>query len=177
MGQEHTDHSEQLGFLQDETSTTPPKKGKCAGIPIYKVTLVREGRVPCYNNQIRSAVDAATLLHTYLADVDREHFVIVLLDQKNRIIGINTVSVGSLTASIVHPRECFKPAILSNAAAIILGHNHPSSDCQPSREDRSITMRLVECGKLLGISVLDHIIIGDGTSKYFSFADEGLLSS
>jgi DNA repair protein RadC len=131
--------------------------------------------MPCYNQQIRSAVDASTLLHTYLADVDREHFVIILLNQKNRVIGINTVSIGSLTASIVHPRECFKPAILSNAASIVCGHNHPSGDCQPSREDRALTTRLVEAGKLLGISVLDHVIIGDGTSAYFSFADEGLL--
>jgi DNA repair protein RadC len=98
-----------------------------------------------------------------------------MLDQKNQVIGLHTVSIGSLTASIVHPRECFKPAILSNAAAIILAHNHPSGDCQPSREDRALTQRLVETGKLLGISVLDHIIIGDGTSSYFSFADEGLL--
>jgi len=162
----------QLGlFKQDMTSTVRED-----GVPVYRICLVREGRVSCYNNQIRSAVDAATLLHTYLVDVDREHFVIVLLNQKNRIIGIHTVSTGSLTASIVHPREVFKCAILSNAASIVLGHNHPSSDCQPSREDRSITTRLVECGKLLGINVLDHIIIGDGTSAYFSFADEGLLS-
>src|SRR5439155_1910901 len=100
-----------------------------------------------------------------------------LLDQKNKVIGINTVSVGSLTASICHPREIYKPAILSNAASIICGHNHPSGDCQPSREDRALTTRLVEAGKLLGIAVLDHIIVGDGTSAYFSFADEGLLGA
>jgi len=98
-----------------------------------------------------------------------------MLDQKNKIIGINTVSVESLTASVVHSREVFKPAILSNAAAIILAHNHPSGQPQPSQEDRILTVRLVAAGKLLGISVLDHVIIGDGTSAYFSFADEGLL--
>src|SRR6266542_3048024 len=161
----------QMTLLAEEKMT----KTKQASIPIYRVTLVREGRVPCYNQQIRSAVDASTLLHTYLADVDREHFVIILLNQKNRVIGINTVSIGSLTASIVHPREVYKSAILSNAASIICGHNHPSTDCQPSREDRAITTRLVEGGKLLSISVLDHIIIG-GEGKYFSFADEGLLT-
>src|SRR5215470_7708490 len=131
--------------------------------------------MPCYNQQIRSAVDASTLLHTYFVDVDRKHFVIMLLNQKNRVIGIHTVSMGSLTASVVHPREVYKAAILSNAASIVCGHNHPSGDCQPSREDRALTQRLVEAGKLLGISVLDHVIIGDGTSAYFSFADEGLL--
>ena len=84
------DSNEQLGFFQYTTPTTTPKKGKCTGIPIYKVTLVRVGRIPCYNRQIRSAVDASTLLHTYLADVDREHFVVLLLDQKNKVIGIGT---------------------------------------------------------------------------------------
>jgi DNA repair protein RadC len=160
----------QMTLLAEEKITKP----KQVGVPIYRVTLVREGRVPCYHQQIRSAVDASTLLHTYLADVDREHFVIIFLNQKNRVIGVSTVSIGSLTASIVHPREVFKVAILSNAASIICGHNHPSTDCQPSREDRAITTRLVEAGKLLGISVLDHVIIG-GEGRYFSFADEGLL--
>jgi DNA repair protein RadC len=168
------EHSqEQLEFFQQETA--PTRKTRCAGIPIYKVTLVREGKLPCYESRIRSSAIASTILHNYLDGVDREHFVVLLLDQKNQVIGIHTVSVGSLTASIVHPREVYKVAILRNAAAIICGHNHPSGDCQPSREDRALTARLVEAGKLLGIAVLDHVIIGDGTSSYFSFADEGLL--
>jgi DNA repair protein RadC len=151
--------------------TTKPKQ---ASVPIYKISLVREGRLSCYQQQTRSSADASTLLHTYLADVEREHFVVIFLTQKNRAIGVNTVSVGSLTASIVHPREVFKGAILSNAASIICGHNHPSGDCQPSQEDRAITQRLKEAGALLGINVLDHLVIGaDG--RYFSFADENLL--
>jgi DNA repair protein RadC len=162
---------EQLGLFTQERASTVREDG----VSVYRICLVREGRMPCYNQQIRSAVDASTLLHTYLADVDREHFVVLMLDQKNKVIGINTVSIGSLTASIVHPREVFKPAILSNAAALILAHNHPSGQPQPSQEDRVLTVRLVAAGKLLGISVLDHVIIGDGTSAYFSFADENLL--
>jgi DNA repair protein RadC len=161
----------QLGLFKQDLASTVREDG----IPVYRVCLVREGRVPCYNQQIRSAVDASTLLHTYLADVDREHFIVLMLNQKNKIIGINTMSIGSLTASVVHPREVFKPAILSNAAALILAHNHPSGQPQPSTEDRALAQRLVEAGRLLGISVLDHVIIGDGTSSYFSFADEGLL--
>ena len=160
----------QMTLLAEEKIT----KTKPASVPIYRVTLVKEGRVPCYNQQIRSSADASTLLHTYLADVDREHFVIILINQKNRVLGVNTVSVVSLTASIVHPREVYKSAILSNAASIICGHNHPSTDCQPSREDRAITTRLAECGKLLGIPLIDHVIIS-GTGKYFSFADENML--
>ena len=165
-----TASSEQMTFLGEEHATKP----KPASVPIYRVTLVREGRVACYNQQIRSSADASTLLHTHLADVDREHFVIILLNQKNRVQGVSTISIGSLTASIVHPREVYKSAILSNAASIICGHNHPSTDCQPSKEDRAITTRLVEAGRLLGISVLDHVIIG-GEGRYFSFADERLL--
>jgi DNA repair protein RadC len=170
MGYGQTATNEQMTFLGEEHTT----KAKPGSVPIFRITLVKEGRVPCYNQQIRSSADASTLLHTYLADVDREHFVIILLNQKNRVLGVHTVSVGSLTASIVHPREVYKSAILSNAASIICGHNHPSTDCQPSREDRAITTRLVEAGKLLGVSVLDHVIIG-GDGRYFSFADEGLL--
>ena len=160
----------QMTLLAEEKIT----KSKQPGVPIYKISLVREGRVACYEQQIRSSADASRLLHTYLADADREHFVIILLNQKHRVIGVNTVSIGSLTASIAHPREVFKGVILSNAASIICGHNHPSTDCQPSREDRALTTRLVEAGKLLGISILDHVIIG-GEGRYFSFADEGLL--
>src|SRR5438093_2592881 len=160
----------QMTLLAEEKIT----KSKQPGVPIYKISLVREGRVACYEQQIRSSANASTILQTYLADVDREHFVVLLLNQKNRVIGVHTVSVGSLTASIVHPRETFKAAILANAAAIICGHNHPSGDCQPSREDRAITQRLKEGGALLGINLLDHLVIGaDG--RYFSFADENLL--
>jgi DNA repair protein RadC len=107
----------QLGlFKQDMTSAVREE-----GIAVYKVCLVREGTMPCYNQQIRSAADASMLLHTYLANVDREHFVVLLLDQKNKVIGIHTVSIGSLTASVVHPRETFKIAILANCAHILIG--------------------------------------------------------
>ena len=142
-------------------------------LPVYKVTLVRESSVPLDQPHFRSSQNAATMLQAYLKDANREHCVVLLLNRKNRLIGLNTVSIGSLTASVVHPREVFKPAILGNAAAVILCHNHPSGDPAPSQEDRVLTKRLVEAGKLLGIDILDHIIVGDG--RYFSFADEGLL--
>jgi DNA repair protein RadC len=149
-------------------------KTKQVSIPIYRVTLVREGKIPTYESRIRSSANAYSVLQEFLADTDREHFVILMLDQKNQMIGINTVSIGSLTASVVHPREVYKPLILSNAAAVILGHNHPSGDPQPSKEDRAITQRLKEAGTLLGINVLDHLVIG-AEGRYFSFADENLL--
>jgi DNA repair protein RadC len=110
-----------------------------------------------------------------LGPVDREHFLAAILDRKNTVIGMNTVSIGSLTAAVVHPREVFKPAILSNAAAVLLCHNHPSGDPQPSPEDPTLTSRLYKAGQLLGIEVLDHIVLGHGTTSYFSFADQQIL--
>ncbi len=144
-------------------------------IPVYRVALIRESFVQAPSERVRSARDAEAIVRQHLADVDREHFVVLLLNRKNVVIGVNTVSVGSLTASVVSPREVFKAAILGNAAAIICAHNHPSGDPQPSTEDKVLTARLVQGGELLGIGVLDHIIIGDGTEAYCSFADNNLL--
>ena len=95
-------------------------------IPVYKVQLVRESTMQHAQRQVRSSADVASLLRLYLDGADREHFVVILLDTKNKVIGINTVSTGSLSASVVHQREVFKPAIVSNAHAILCGHNHPS---------------------------------------------------
>ena len=98
-------------------------------------------------------------------------FLLLLLNGKNRVMRDEIISEGSLTASLVHPREVFTPAIRHSAASIICVHNHPSGDPEPSMEDREITRRLAECGDLLGVKVLDHIIVGDG--QYFSFLDRG----
>jgi len=111
-------------------------------------------------------------LFSFLNQETKEYFITLHLDGKNRIVCIDEVSVGSLNQSIVHPREVFKTALLSSAAAIVLIHNHPSGDPLPSREDREITRRLKEGGDLLGIRVLDHIIVGD---SYMSFVEQGLL--
>lgn len=112
-------------------------------------------------------------LFTFLKDETKEYFYSVHLDTKNKIIAIDTVSIGSLNASIVHPREVFKAALLSSAAAVIFVHNHPSGDCTPSREDMELTSRLKAAGELLGIKVHDHIIVTE--RNYKSFADCGLL--
>lgn len=105
-----------------------------------------------------------------LAHLDREHFVVLLLDTKNHLIASPGVSVGILSSSIVHPREVFKPAVKAGAANIILTHNHPSGSVRPSTEDRTVTNRLVEAGEIFGITVLDHVIIGDG---YLSMKESG----
>ncbi|MGQ4808877.1 hypothetical protein NKDENANG_02270 [Candidatus Entotheonellaceae bacterium PAL068K] len=124
--------------------------------------------------QFRSSQDVANYYMPLLTGKKREQFWIVLLDRKNAIMREVMVSQGSLTASVVHPREVFNPAIRDSAAAVICVHNHPSGDPQPSREDRTLTTRLADAGRLLGIQVLDHIIVGRDT--YMSFADEGLLN-
>ena len=108
-----------------------------------------------------------------LRDAKQETFKVILLDSKNRYLREETVALGSLNQSIVHPREVFRPAIRGAAASVILVHNHPSGDPSPSDEDVRVTERLVEAGKLLGIRVLDHIIVGEG--RYFSFFDQRRL--
>ena len=140
-------------------------------IPRYRVTLVPEGghTAPC--GLLRDSAAAAAALRPCFVGLDREQFLVCCLDAKNVSIGVNIVSIGSLTLSIVHPREVFKPAILLNACAIIAVHNHPSGDPTPSVEDRTLTTRLREAGDLLGIRLLDHLILGD--DRFYSFADQG----
>jgi len=111
--------------------------------------------------------------HEQLRDEKKEHFLAVLLDNKHRVIRDVQISAGSLTASIVHPREVFVPVVRESAAAVLFVHNHPSGDPEPSREDLDITLRLRQAGELMGVRILDHIIIG--SNRYVSLADRGLL--
>jgi DNA repair protein RadC len=108
-----------------------------------------------------------------LRDRERERFVALCLNARNELVREVVVSVGSLNASIVHPREVFKPALASSSAAIVIAHNHPSGDPAPSREDREVTRALAEAGRLLDIPLHDHVIVG--ADAYFSFRDAGLL--
>ena len=161
---------------EDRDYNRARQMSKAYSIPRYAISLVRDGKANAPAAQIRSSRDCRDILAAYLDGTDREHFVVLMVDQKNRIIGIHTVSTGSISASIVHPREVLKVCILSNAASFIAGHNHPSGDPSPSAEDRALTIRLREAGKLMGIAMLDHVIIGDGAEEYFSFADNGLMA-
>lgn len=119
----------------------------------------------------RNSRDVFLHFHERLADAPREHFIAVLLDNKHRKIKDVQVSQGSLTASIVHPRDVFVPVVREAAAAVVFVHNHPSGDPTPSREDMEITRRLREVGDLVGVRVLDHIVVGRGC--YVSFVDDG----
>lgn len=122
---------------------------------------------------IKTPADAADLMMEEMRHYDREHFRALLLNTKNQVLYQDKVSIGTLNSSTVHPRELFRSAIKRSAAAVILIHNHPSGDPTPSREDLDVTKRLAEAGKIIGIDVLDHIIIGD--KKYKSFKAEGLI--
>ena len=123
--------------------------------------------------EVSSPREAFAVLKPRIADWTREHFLVVLLDARNGVVGIETVSVGSLTASIVHPREVFKPAVIASVAGIVIGHNHPSGDPEPSPEDLSITKRLVNAGELLGIEVHDHIVFTE--RSFVSLRERGAL--
>ena len=117
--------------------------------------------------------DGAMLVMPRLRYENHEHFLVVLLNSKGKVTGIEPISEGSLNASVVHPREAFAPALLHHAAAILAVHNHPSGDPSPSREDRELTRTLWDTGKVMGIPLVDHLIIGDGV--YYSFKEHGLL--
>lgn len=122
---------------------------------------------------IRCSKDASNLMMEDMRYLKKEYMKAILLNIKCGLIGIEEISVGSINSSIVHPREVFAPAIKKSCASILLVHNHPSGDPAPSQEDLNITRRLAEAGKILGIEVVDHIIIGDGT--YVSLKDKGLF--
>lgn len=128
---------------------------------------------PTENYTIRSPEDGADYIMEDMRLLKQEHFVALFLNTKNQVIHRQTIFIGSLNASIVHPREVFREAIKRSAASIIVAHNHPSGDPTPSQEDIQVTKRLADTGKLIGIEVLDHLIIGDG--KFVSLKEKGYL--
>ena len=128
---------------------------------------------PLVRDSITSPEDGVALLMPRLRYESKEHFLVVLLNSKNKVLDVEQISEGSLNSSVVHPREVFAPAVLHHAAAILTAHNHPSGDPTPSKEDKDLTNTLVQAGKYMGIPVLDHIIIGD--AKYFSFKEHSYL--
>ncbi|WP_010233423.1 JAB domain-containing protein [Clostridium arbusti] len=143
-------------------------------IQIVSIKMVKEKELHYQYEDISRPRESVDLIKNIIGDMDREALVVITLDVKNHPTSINICSTGSLNSSIVHPREVFKTAILGNAASILIGHNHPSGNPTPSNEDINITKRLKEAGKILGIEVLDHIIIGS-FDNYISFKEKGLL--
>jgi len=143
-------------------------------ISVFRLSLIKD-QVIHYGKSslLLTPLDVYDLIKEYLQGTDREHFIALFLDSRSEVIGINTVSIGTLTESLVHPREVFKGAILANAASIIIAHNHPSGDHFPSEADLAVTAKLKESGRILGIPLEDHVVIG--RDAFTSFKQEGLL--
>lgn len=135
-------------------------EGKIKSFSLYSIRMVRDRSISINDEVMESPERAYAVLRRYFHGLDREHFVTALLDARHHMIGLHPTSVGTLDMSVVHPRETFKAAIVANASGIILAHNHPSGDPSPSREDIELTRRLIGAGRLLGIPVHDHLIIG-----------------
>lgn len=149
-------------------------KSKENELKVVNVRLVKEPSL--YSDEpIRTPQDVLKLIAKELSLYDREVFLILNLKYNGQVINMNICSVGTLNASLVSPREVFKSSILSNAGAFIAIHNHPSGNLDPSEEDKQLTKRLMECGRLLDIRLIDHIIVAAETGEMFSFKEEGLM--
>ncbi|WKY44856.1 JAB domain-containing protein [Eubacteriaceae bacterium ES2] len=135
-------------------------------VNIVSLKMVKEGSILYNIRHLSRPADAAGLGRQFLENLDREQVLVCCLDNKNQPVSINVVSIGTINSAVVHPREIFKTAVLSNAASIILFHNHPSGDPKPSQEDIDISKRIKDAGEILGIELLDHIIIGSNESYY-----------
>lgn len=149
------------------------KTNKTRRFPVYRLELVKDSEAR-YEN-VTCALDVVRRMKAF-ANSDRENVVCLLLDARNRVVGQQVISIGTLTASLVHPREVFKAAILRNAASIILAHNHPSGEIEPSEADLELTRRIADAGRLLGINLADHVILApDG--RYRSCAPPTLYAN
>ena len=145
-------------------------------VPVYRVSLVFEREIDTSTKVTSSMAAFVEVVSKFYYGEPVEKFSILMLDTANHVIGVVPITTGTLTSSLIHPREVFKPAIVHNSRAIILVHNHPSNSVNPSIEDNSVTARLCQIGKLLGIPVLDHIIIGNGDyPNYYSYKDAGVM--
>ena len=142
-------------------------------VDIVKIKMVKEHSVLYSARRIQSSSDADALVRQFLEELDREAMMVVALNAKSEPTCLQVISTGSLSSSIVHPREVFKVAILSNAYSILLAHNHPSGDTTPSQEDLNITKRIKSVSEIMGIPILDHLIIG--SNGYYSFKENGEL--
>jgi DNA repair protein RadC len=149
--------------LEDQFKNQVPAMKMLAMFEIFRRAnkLTRKG----YKASIKTAKDVYSYFVDELQEKNKEFFYALLLDTKNKIIGEELISVGTLNSSLIHPREVFNPAIKASANSIILVHNHPSGDCEPSEEDEKMTKKINEGGDLLGIKVLDHVIIGNDDFK------------
>jgi len=165
-------------FIQQSLFSTPPDQPSSKFISVYRVSLVKDESIAFSQARLGNSQDAQSLIQKLIrtrGQPDREQFVVILLNAKNDMVGLNIVSIGALSSAPVHPREVLKPAILANSAAMILCHNHPSNDLQPSPEDIAITRKIIKAAEIIGIQVHEHIIINMENDRYYSFADQGII--
>ncbi len=153
--------------MEDRSRHRPPHT-------VREVAVRYIGRSRRAPEKIGNPSQVAAFFRRAIVDDAREHFLAIYLDGRHQALAYRIVSVGTATASLVHPREVFQPAVLLGACAIVLGHNHPSGDPTPSREDREVTDRLSEAGKLLGITLLDHVVF-TREGRFHSFSEAGAL--
>ncbi|MBN1057075.1 JAB domain-containing protein [Clostridium botulinum] len=149
------------------------KENHAKRVNIVSLKVIKESSVLYSNRRISTPIEAVNLLRNLLEDCDREKMLVCCLNTKNEPTNISVVSIGSLNSSIVHPREVFKTAIVSNSASILIAHNHPSGNTTPSKEDINITERIKKSGEIIGIKMIDHIIIGE--NSYISLKEEGII--
>lgn len=162
----------------DLFNVSEPQKPMSRFISAYRISLVRDERVNFSTQTIYNPNDAQKCLQDMIRKMgqpDREHFCVLMLNAKNITIGMNIVSIGGVSSAPVHPREVLKPAILANACALILAHNHPSGALTPSNADKAITQKIVHASKIIGITVHEHLIISMEDDEYFSFAEHGYI--
>ncbi len=163
---------------QIDLFSAPKNQSTSKFVSIYRVSLVKDKSISFGQGRMNNSQEAHSLIQSLIktqGQPDREQFCVILLNSKNEIIGLNIVSIGGLSSASVHPREVLKPAILANSAAIILCHNHPSNNMEPSPDDLAITKRIIQASEVIGIAVHEHIIISMDDDRYYSFADNGII--
>ncbi|HEV8641426.1 MAG TPA: DNA repair protein RadC [Methylomirabilota bacterium] len=163
--------SREVGELTRQRGVGPVKAARL--VAAFELSRRLRARTPGQRTVLSTPAEVFTAFGPLMEDLKREVFRVALLDAQNGLLRDCVVSEGTLSASLVHPREVFKPAILESAASVILLHNHPSGDPAPSREDVRLTRQLVECARLLGLRVHDHLIIGRG--RFVSLAERGII--
>ena len=172
----------EFGSIQGVATASAEQLAAVKGLGTAKAAQIKAAiefgnRLALFTEEGRPSIgsprDVSNLLMPDLRYQKKEHLKSLLLDTKNRVLAIKTVSIGDLSSSIVHPREVYKDAVLASAASIIIAHNHPSGDPTPSAEDVAVTKRLIQSGEIMGIDLLDHIVLGDGT--FVSLKERGLI--
>ena len=159
------------------TSTAPPNTPR-KFIASYRITLVRDRPLPFESCRINNSREAQPIIRKLIesqGQPDREQFCLILLNAKNESVGVNIVSTGTVTSAQVCPREVLKPAILANSCALILAHNHPSGDLEPSSDDLALTEKIIRAAALMGITIHEHIIVSLFDDRYYSMADHGTI--